>query len=985
MTSQAASSTGLTSECDPTAERAARWFLLPSLPMGHLLVLGLLSIGVAPGPCCGAPRDRPFDDGWLFHRGEAAGAERPGYDDSEWRRLDLPHDWSIEDAPSQQDSVPQLEVVEGAWRFHTGDNPAWSGAGFDDGDWDKVRLPATWESHSDYRDNDSYGWYRRRVTLPAELQGKDFDLLLGRIDDADQAWFNGRRIGGTGSFPPDYRSAWDVERRYRVSASLVRHGRPNVLAVRVFDGEGEGGVYARGVDRSPVGPFNPDASANKHFTGYTVGGTGWYRKRFSLNETGKRVSIRFDGVYQVAEVWINGRRLGEHTHGYTSFEFDLTPHLNPPGQENLLAVRVRNAGRNSRWYSGSGIYRHAWLTVTDPVHAPTWGVFVTTPEVSTRRAVVKLAVEVANAAEQPTAVVVRARVFDADGESCGVSEDAVVVAASGKKSAECSLELDKPELWSPDSPYLYSAEIELVSGGAVVDQLQTAFGVRSLAFDAENGFRLNGEPLLLRGGCVHHDNGPLGAAAIDRAEQRKVELLKANGFNALRSAHNPPSPALLDACDRLGVLVIDEAFDQWNESKENNAKDHHRFFSDWWERDVASMVRRDRNHPCVIMWSIGNEIPEQFRAGETQKSLREAVLAHDPTRPVTQAICTDWGRVIRDWDKLSDPAFEHLDVAGYNYLPEKYEGDHARRPERVMYGSESFPKDAFEYWRLAEKHSYVIGDFVWTAMDYLGESGLAHAVLSDEPNPFFMSWPWHNAWCGDLDLCGFKKPQSYYRDVVWRRSPIEMTVHAPIPAGKTEVLSWWAWPDEHRSWNWPGHEGRPLEISVYSRCESVRLELNGKPIGEEPLSSDSKLTARFRAPYEPGQLRAFGISGGQVVAETVLETTGPPARLRLTADRDAIFAKRGDLCYVTVEVVDAAGRRVPDAALSVDLMVSGAGDLEGVANGRPNKPASFRAPTCETYRGRCLVILRPSGEAGLIRLSASAESLDESSILIACQ
>ena len=283
------------------------------------------------------------------------------------------------------------------------------------------------------------------------------------------------------------------------------------------------------------------------------------------------------------------------------------------------------------------------------------------------------------------------------------------------------------------------------------------------------------------------------------------------------------------------------------------------------------------------MWSIGNEIPEQFRDPHgTAKRLREAVLSHDSTRFVTQAICNTDPNVVKDWDNLSDPAFPHLDIAGYNYLPHFYESDHTRHPERVIVGSESYPRDLFDYWSLVEKHPYVIGDFVWTAMDYLGESGLAHSLTNDQPNPFFMSWPWFNAWCGDLDICGFKKPQSFYRDVVWRRSQIEMAVHAPVPTGLTEVLSGWAWPDESRSWNWPGYEGKPLQVSVYSRCEKVRLELNGKVIGEMPVSDATKLTAKFDVPYAPGELRALGLIDGKVVAQTVINTTGAPKKLKLT-------------------------------------------------------------------------------------------------------
>jgi beta-galactosidase len=820
------------------------------------LVLGFIVVQASVSLFAVNSRERSFDSGWRFLRTDAPGAENPAFDDSNWRKLDVPHDWSIEDLPPRENSAPESN-------------------------------------------------------------------------------------------------------------------------------NGKGGILEVGTKTIRIGPFDPSVSEGGNATGYVVGGIGWYRKHFTLNESNKLVAARFDGVYMNADFWINGHLLGNHPCGYTSFEIDLTPYLKP--KENVLAVRVRNEGKNSRWYSGSGIYRHTWLTITEPIHVPTWGVFVTTPEVSKDKALVKIATEVRNASNSETEVLVRARLQSATGEVINTAEGKLHLPSNETRSIEQSIEVRSPMLWSPDSPNLYSAEVEVVVAGKTVDVVSTPFGIRKIEVDAEHGFRLNGEMVKLKGGCIHHDNGPLGAAAIDRAEERKVELLKANGFNAIRSTHNPPSPALLDACDRLGMLMIDEAFDQWNERKLDNEQDYHRYFEDWYARDIASMVRRDRNHPSVIMWSIGNEIPEQFRAEATAKALRESVLSHDSTRPITAAICTDWGKVIKNWDTLSDPAFPHLDVAGYNYLPDKYESDHARHPQRVMYGSESYPKDFFDYWSLVEKHPYVIGDFVWTAMDYFGESGIGHSVLSNKKDSFFMSWPWFNAWCGDQDVCGFKKPQSFYRDVVWRRSQIEMAVHSPIPPGLSEIVSHWGWPDEAQSWNWPGQEGKPLQVSVYSRCERVRLELNGNVIGEKRVSEATKLTARFDVPYAPGELRAFGLIKGKVVAQTTLKTTGTPKKLKLTADRTGIRANRNDLSYVTVETIDANGQRVPNAEIPVRFSVSGVGELAGQGSGTPNEPASFRTPVRKTFQGRCLAILRPFGTPGTVKLQAEAEGLSVAEITVGVQ
>ncbi len=937
--------------------------------------------------CCVAAvgRELSFDSDWRFLRGDAAGAEAAAFDDSQWRTLDVPHDWSIEDLPPLTNTVPELEAVTGQWRFHPGDDAAWKERELNDSDWQPVTLPDNWEHHSSHTNDNVYGWFRRKLELQADCRGKDFDLLLGQIDDVDEVFLNGARLGGTGAFPPDYRTAHTIARRYRVPASLVRGDGADVLAVRVFDGDGNGGMLASGTKSIRIGPFDVKESANRHFTAHTVGGIGWYRKHFTVNETNQLVAARFDGVYMNSEIWLNGQRLGEHPHGYTSFESDLTPFLNPPGQENVLAVKVRNEGRNSRWYSGSGIYRHVWLTVREQVHVPTWGLFVTTPEVSKKQALVKVSVEVRNATSSPARALVRASVRDAKGRVVGTSEGELNLVAGETRTAERFITVRSPKLWSLETPHLYSSTVEVVVAGKTTETVTTTFGIRKIELDAARGFRLNGAVVKLKGGCIHHDNGPLGAAAIDRAEERRVELLKANGFNAIRSAHNPPSPALLAACDRLGILVIDEAFDQWTQPKENNQQDYHRFFKEWSARDIAAMVRRDRNHPAIIMWSIGNEIPEQFRAEATAKRLRELVLSHDATRFITQAICTDWGNVIRDWDNRSDPAFTQLDVAGYNYLPEKYESDHARHPERVIYGSESLPKDAYEYWSLVEKHPYVIGDFVWSAIDYLGEAGIGHTRWSNEKSNWFLSWPWFAAWCGDLDICGFKRAPSYFRDVVWRRSPIEMFVHAPLPPGVTEELSWWGWPDEYQSWNWAGQEGKPLVVTVYSRCEKIRLELNGKLIGEQPVIATNRLAAKFTVPYATGELRAFGLRDGKVVAQTTLKTTGPATKLKLTADRTQLRADRNDLAYVTVEVVDANGQRVPNAEIPVRFSVSGVGELAAQGSGVPNEPASFRVPERSTFQGRCLAIVRPKGGAGKIQLRAEAGSLEPEVIQIQSQ
>jgi beta-galactosidase len=921
-------------------------------------------------------RESNFDSDWRFLRADAPGAEAPGFDDSAWRLLDLPHDWSIEDLPPLELSAPELSVVDGQWRFQKGDDAAWKAPKFDDGQWQNVMLPDNWEHHSDYTADNVYGWFRRHIEIPAECKGRDFDLLLGCIDDADETFLNGERIGGMGSFPPDYRSAWDVQRRYRVPASLVHGDGSDVLAVRVFDGGGNGGIYAAGIKSMRVGPFDSALSAGGPATGYVVGGIGWYRKHFALpaSDSGKHVSICFDGVYMNADVWINGRHLGNHPYGYTSFAYDLTPYLKTAGQENVLAVQVKNTGKNSRWYSGSGIYRHVRLAVADPAHIPFWGVHVVTPDISKATATVNVITTIENDRGADVAVRLRTRLIGPDGKATKPLESEVRVPAGKPQEFTQEFSVNNPVLWSLNNPALYRAEVELVDDQNILDRFGATFGIRTIRFSVTNGFELNGEVVKLKGGCMHHDNGPLGSATIDRAEERRIQLMKAYGFNAIRTSHNPPSPRFLDACDRFGVLVMDEAFDCWEEGK--NPDDYGKYFNDWWQRDLDSMILRDRNHPSVILWSIGNEIPQRAteRGHVIGKQLSDEVRRVDPTRPVSEAICALWDG--RPWS-ATEKDFTFLDAGGYNYEWGKYVSDHATFPARIMVGTESFPGQVFENWQAVLKNPWVIGDFDWTAWDYMGETGLGNAVLENDKNP--AHFPWFNAWCGDVDMCGFKKAPLYCREVIWGDAKINLAVHAPIPSGRPERVSAWGWPDERQSWTWPGSVGTPLDVTVYASCQSVRLELDGKEIATQPVD---KMVARFKVPYQPGELRAVGLTDGKLIASASLRTAGEPKEIRLTADRSTIRAERNDLSYVTVEIVDQRGTVVPTAAIPIHFTVSGAGELAATGSPAPNEPASFRLPIRTTYQGRCLAILRPQGGTGKITLKAEADGLKAATVVV---
>lgn len=803
-----------------------------------------------PADAHGEGRVLAFNDGWRFHRGDAPGADNPGFDDSGWRTLDVPHDWSIEDIPREGD-------------------------------------------------------------------------------------------------------------------------------------QGRGAIWSEGVTPLATGPFDTYESEGQTATGWTVGGIGWYRKSFEKPELPPegKAELRFEGVYMNSDVWINGVHIGNHPYGYTEFAYDITPHLKD-GQ-NIVAVQVKNTGKNSRWYSGSGIFRKVWLTVAGDLRIPAHGVCITTPEAAAGAALVNVEVTVENGASAARNATVRARLLDASGAVAGEAKAAVAIDANGSNPATCAIHLTNPHLWSPADPHLYRVEVIVEADRKVADSTQLNMGVRKVEIDTAQGLRINGESLKLRGGCVHHDNGPLGSACIPRAEERRVEILKASGYNAIRTSHNPPSPAFLDACDRLGVVVIDEAFDCW-EAGNKNPDDYHVYFKDWWQRDLTSMILRDRNHPSVILWSIGNEINERATPEGVAIGKDLAALAHklDPTRKVTAAICHPWDHPGQSWKDIQ-PAFTYLDVGGYNYEWSEYEKDHATYPDRIMVGTESFPIQSFQNWRAVEANSWVLGDFIWTAIDYLGESGIGHSSIHNGPGPdsFNGPYPWFNSYCGDIDLIGNKKPQSYFRDVVWRRSKVEMAVQRPMPRGYTEHISQWGWSDELRSWTWgSSFEGAPMTVRVYTRGDKVALFLNGKEVGTQDLAEKDGLRAEFSVPYAPGELKAVAYQNGSEIGTISFTTAGKPHQLVLTPDQPGLMASRDDLNYVMVQVADEQGHPIPDAVVPVSFTLTGAGELAAVGNGNPKQVASFRQPHSHTYHGTCVAIVRPAGTPGSIQLRAESPGLEPATV-----
>ena len=688
--------------------------------------------------------------------------------------------------------------------------------------------------------------------------------------------------------------------------------------------------------------------------GWFEAGKGEYRKTFKT-PVGELVKLHFEGVYQKAEIYVNGQKAGQHHYGYTPFTVDVTKFLNKGKRDNEIVVKVDNSEQpNCRWYSGSGIYRHVWLETMPALHIAENGIFVTTPEVSIDRARVQVDVTVQNEsqADRNATVVV------------GNAQLMVALKAGESKTVTTTLFVNNPRLWSPDSPTLYEAKVKLKEEGIVIDRQVGKYGIRSFSFDAENGFVLNGQKMLINGACVHHDDGVLGAMAFDDAEIRKVHQMKKAGFNLIRTSHNPSTRAFLDACDSLGMLVIDEAFDGWRTQK--NPYDYSTVIDSCFREDIHAMVLRDRNHPCVISWSIGNEVIERkdIRVVYTARQMKEAIHELDTTRPVTEALCA-WDR---DWE-IYDPHAEVLDVVGYNYMIFKHASDHKRDPKRIIWQTESYPRDAFKNWAVANDFPYVVGDIVWTGLDYLGESGIGRNYYKGEREG--ESWieggqpEWHGAPCGDVDITGWRKPISHYREVLWNQdTPLYMAVKEPNGYhGEIHTTMWSVWPT-WESWTWPGWEGKPIEVELYTRQSEVKLYLNNQLIGTKQVSRETEFKAVFSVPYKAGTLRAE--AGGESVT---LKTAGEPARLRLTPDRTVMYADGQSLTFVTVEVLDKEGTLVLEAAIDCEAVVKGKGQLLAFASADLKDIEPYTSPRVKTWKGRALLVIRSMKQKGSVGVS----------------
>ena len=766
---------------------------------------------------------------------------------------------------------------------------------------------------------------------------------------------------------------------------------------------------------------DPKTGATKEGGGWYQGGKGEYRKIFATPDA-DIVKLHFEGVYQKAEVFVNGQKAGQHAYGYTPFTVDVTPFLKGKNDNNEVVVKVNNSEQpNCRWYSGSGIYRHVWLETMPTLHFADNGVRIWTADANAKNARVDMNVWVENNGGNTQ------QIDDVDVSFVGGSftlrhdnaphlySPYVIVANQPKRDFKgmtmvnvdtnkserrkientplpngkvatfvMSYNIDNPHLWSPDDPYLYEAVVKLKSNGKVIDERHVKFGIRTFSYDAENGLVLNGKKVLINGACVHHDDGVLGAMAFNAAEIRKVKLMKEAGFNLIRTSHNPTTRAFLDACDSLGMLVIGEAFDGWRTQK--NPYDYSTLIDSCYREDIHAMVERDMNHPSIISWSIGNEVIERkdIRVVTTARKLKAAIKEIDDTRPVTEALCA-WDS---DWE-IYDPHFEVLDIGGYNYMIHKHAEDHQRDPKRVMWQTESFPRDAFSNWKLVHDYPYIIGDIVWTGLDYLGESGIGRNYYDGErPGEHWVDGgqpEWHGAYCGDVDITGWRKPISHYREMLWNSEERILYLAVKEPdgyRGKINTTSWSVWPT-WESWNWPGWEGKPIEVEVYTKQPEVKLYLNDQLVGTKQVSRDTEYKAVFTVNYEPGTLRAEVSTPlpHREGAGVSLFTSGSPARLRLTPDKTVMTADGQDLTYITLEVVDKQGRVCPDAAIPCEAIVKGQGSLLSFASADLKDTEPYTSSRVTTWKGRALLVVRSSHTKGKAQVSIKS-SLPTANITI---
>jgi len=756
-------------------------------------------------------------------------------------------------------------------------------------------------------------------------------------------------------------------------------------------------------DWSIEGPFSQPATPKD--TPLPMG-IGWYRKHFNVPESysGRKVSIEFEGVYQLSEVWINGQHLGKRPNGFVGFSYDLSAHLKYGG-ENVIAVKVDNSHQpNCRWYSGSGIYRHTWLLVTDLVHVAEWGTFVTTPTVNMDSAIVQVKTRVQNEGNSAVECRLTSTINDrngnpADGVQGAQPSEAKTIPANGEYEFVQQIRVDQPNLWSLENPYLYSLRTSVMTEARGGDSYDTVFGIRKVEFDLDRGFLLNGKQVKAYGLWGHEDGGSMGNAVPARVWERRLELLKDMGCNSIRTCHNPYAPDFMDLCDRMGFLVMNEMFDEWKQNK--TAGGYGNYFDEWSERDVTAFVRRDRNRPSVVMWSAGNEIGEQASINGVEMVKRLVGFFHreDPTRPVTMG-CDRIAANLSGREVGTPPEFlAVLDIAGYNYFDRRNKraetyctDDRHDFPQRKFVGTENsgmggtrgdyrglFPlvpgvalwglnsnrgTDVEQLLKFVRINDWVIGDHVGHTVDY----------LSSEQS----GWPQKNVDGGMLDTAGFVKDGYYFYQSQWTNK----TVLHLLP-----------------HWNWKGKEGQVIAVLCYTNCDTVELFVNGVSFGVQgywfprigrggPVArqnvprTTSDLHLTWTVPYQPGTLRAVGTKDGKVVAEVEVSTTGEPAAIDLSVDRGVIAADRRDVAHFTVRILDAQGRVVPTADNKIDFEIQGEGKIIGVDGGNPVSHEDYKGKSIKAFNGLCLAIVQSTAKAGAIQMTATSPGIKSSSAAI---
>ena len=781
-------------------------------------------------------------------------------------------------------------------------------------------------------------------------------------------------------------------------------------------------------------------------TGYYPGKMYYYTKEFEAPQDweDKLVQLEFEGSYGKTLIYLNGDYVGEQKYGYTNFYVTLNDSLNYGGNNHLEVVVNNEQEKNSRWYSGSGLYRNVQMYVANEVYIPADGVRIQTPEVSGDEAVVDVQIELNNRGLKKHAVKVEVTISNQNGGMEAKRVCPVTLFADGTEHIEQRLVIQNPKLWSVEEPNLYQCKIQILEGNKVWDEAGDTFGIRTLHLNPYSGFCVNGEPVKLRGACIHHDHGIIGAAELRDAETRKIKKLKEAGFNCIRMAHHPAGKTLLEVCDREGMLVMDEFSDMWTRTK--NANDFANDFHENWEQIIEAMVAKDYNHPSVILYGMGNEIQEAGTAkgAQTGRKIHQKIKSLDPARYTTNAVngifacgdrfmevvgqsmqqlgipIPDMQQAARDGQQSSEQQssaqggsdalnsmmsvmvgpladaialhpimtemteefMETMDVAGYNYLTGRHAKEHELYPHRVVLGTETFPGDIANLWKTVQENTHVIGDMTWTGYDYLGEAGIGIFHYDGGVN-FQAMYPERAAYIGDLDILGNRRPISYYREIIYglRKTPY-IGVERVNRYGKNIGQTPWMWKDNIASWTWNGYEGKPAVIDVLSDADEVELFLNGVSKGRKAAGKANDYMAVFQITYEPGELKAVAVRDGKACESFALNTAGKAEKLSIDTDRTTMEANGQDLAYVMIGLQDEAGNQNLWEEKEIAVQIEGAGSLAGFGSAEPSCERSYFDTVCKTYDGYVMAVIRAGLEPGTTTLTVSAEGLEPLTISI---